>query len=85
MSGDDASWLATLREDRNRGTRSLAIALLLSVLLGFIGVDRLYLGFPGLAFLKALTAGGLLVWWFIDILLIITDNMVDADGNHLAR
>jgi TM2 domain-containing membrane protein YozV len=84
-SGNNAEWLATLAKDRNRGTRSWITALMLSVFLGFLGADRFYLGYPALGVLKGLTAGGIFVWWLFDILLILTDNMIDADGNHLRR
>lgn len=81
MSESGNAWLDTLRGERSRSSRSLAVALLLSVLLGWLGVDRLYLGYSWLALLKALTMGGLMVWWGLDILLIVTGNMTDADGD----
>jgi len=83
VSESDSAWLDTLRRDRNRGNRSLVVALILSVLLGWLGADRLYLGYPWLALLKALTVGGLMFWWALDILLIATGNMCDADGDRL--
>lgn len=76
-------WTKALAKDRNRGTRSFFVALMLSLFLGWLGADRLYLGYPALAALKALTVGGLMVWWLADILLILTDNMTDAAGDHL--
>ena len=45
-------------------------AILLSVLLGWLGVDRFYLGYTGLGILKLLTCGGWGIWWVIDIILI---------------
>jgi hypothetical protein len=60
-------------------------ALLLSILLGQIGVDRFYLGYIGLGVLKLLTAGGCGIWWLIDVILIATDGLKDAKGRPLRR
>ena len=65
--------------------KSFTTALILSVLLGGIGVDRFYLGYTGLGIAKLLTLGGCGIWALIDIILIATGKMKDADGNELAR
>ena len=53
-------------------------ALLLSIFLGGLGIDRFYLGYTGLGILKLLTAGGLGVWWLIDIILIACGSLKEA-------
>ena len=63
--------------------RSLVVALLLSILLGGLGIDRFYLGYIGLGILKLLTGGGCGIWWIIDIVLIATKKLPDAQGNPL--
>lgn len=85
MSDEHPDWRTALTEDRNRGTRSFWVALFLSVFLGIVGLDRFYLGYHSLGFVKLVTLGGLGWWWAFDVMLILTDNMTDADGDHLRR
>ena len=47
-------------------------ALLLSILIGSLGIDRFYMGYIGLGILKLITLGGFGVWWLIDLILIAT-------------
>ena len=47
-------------------------ALLLSILIGGLGIDRFYMGYIGLGILKLITLGGFGVWWLIDLILIAT-------------
>ncbi|MFC1672289.1 TM2 domain-containing protein [Planctomycetota bacterium] len=65
--------------------KSFVTALILSILLGGLGVDRFYLGYTGLGVVKLLTCGGAGIWSIIDIIMIATGKMTDADGNELER
>ncbi|HOG45612.1 MAG TPA: TM2 domain-containing protein [Anaerolineae bacterium] len=58
--------------------------LILSILLGTLGVDRFYLGYTGLGILKLITLGGVGVWWLIDVIMIATGKLNDAKGQPLA-
>lgn len=60
-------------------------ALLLSIFLGTVGVDRFYLGKSGTGILKLLTAGGFGIWWLIDIIKIATGKMTDSQGKILTE
>jgi TM2 domain-containing membrane protein YozV len=66
-------------------SRSQGMAFLLSYVLGYLGVDRFYLGYTGLGVLKLLTCGGCGIWWVIDIVLIGGGHLKDVDGAVLER
>ena len=57
------------------------LALILSILLGGLGVDRFYLGYTGMGVLKLLTGGCFGVLWIIDIINIATGKLLPADGS----
>lgn len=59
------------------GTKSknFIVALLLSIFLGTLGIDRFYLGNIGLGVLKLLTGGVFGILYIIDIILIATKNV----------
>jgi hypothetical protein len=60
-------------------------ALLLSLFLGGLGIDRFYLGYTGLGVLKLLTGGGCGIWWLIDLILVATGKLTDVGGVPLKR
>lgn len=61
------------------------VALLLSVFVGWLGIDRFYVGHVGIGILKLLTCGGLGIWAIVDIILFATDRVRDKGGLPLRR
>jgi len=68
------------QSDKDQGA-----TFLLSWFLGHFGVDRFYLGQPGLGVAKFLTCGGIGLWTIIDWILIGMGNMKDGEGRVLRR
>jgi hypothetical protein len=60
------------------------VALLLSIFLGGLGVDRFYVGHTGLGIAKLVTLGGCGIWALIDIVLFATRKVNDAEGRPLS-
>lgn len=65
-------------------SKEYVTALVLSVLVGGLGVDRFYLGYTGLGIAKLLTFGGLGVWTIIDLILIAMRKVPDSNGAPLS-
>lgn len=61
--------------------KSKMVAILLSVLLGGLGVDRFYLGYIGMGVLKLLTGGCFGILYIYDIIMICTGKLKPADGS----
>ena len=51
--------------------RDSLVTMLLSIILGQLGIDRFYRGQIGLGVLKLLTAGGAGIWWLVDAIIAV--------------
>jgi hypothetical protein len=47
------------------------VSLIVSLIAGYLGIDRFIIGDTGLGIAKLLTCGGAGVWWFVDWFLIM--------------
>ena len=63
--------------------KSYVTALLLSLFLGTLGIDRFYLGYTGLGIAKLLTLGGFGIWALIDFIMIAMRKVTAANGSAL--
>lgn len=74
----EQKWIEELKH--RESDRDYTTALILSVLFGAFGADRFYLGYTGHGYWKLVTLGGFGIWWLIDIFLIASGKLLDADG-----
>lgn len=71
--------------EQGQSDKEWLVALLLSVLVGGLGVDRFYLGYVGLGVLKLITLGGCGIWALVDLIMIAMNKIPDAQGRPLKR
>ena len=67
------------------GMKSKVVALIISIFLGELGIDRFYLGYIGTGILKLITCGGFGIWWLIDLIMIATGKLKPKDGSEYAE
>lgn len=63
------------------GPKSQLIALLLVILVGGLGIHRFYLGYTTIGIIQLLTLGGCGIWALIDLVRIVTGDLLPADGS----
>jgi len=76
-------WLRELANTRKESDKNWWTAFMLSLFLGYFGVDRFYLGYVWSAILKLVTFGGFGVWWMVDLILLLMGKLHDADNGLL--
>ncbi|MDQ6421339.1 TM2 domain-containing protein [Paenibacillus sp. LHD-117] len=63
-----------------KSEKSFVVALILSILVGSLGIHRFYVGKIGTGILQLVTLGGLGVWALVDIILIAVGSFKDKQG-----
>jgi len=78
-----------VRQRSSRGSSTTSetwlTCLLLCIFLGYFGAHRFYTGKIGTGILMLLTAGGCGVWYIIDIILILSGQFTDSQGNFIKQ
>jgi TM2 domain-containing membrane protein YozV len=77
--------IATTPQQGDASDKQQYVAFLLSLLLGFFGADRFYLGQTVLGVIKLLTLGGFFIWYIVDLYLIGMGLLRDSEGRPLFR
>lgn len=62
----------SVKKDSKGREVNWVLCLVMSIIFGWIGVDRFLMGQVGLGILKLITLGGCGIWWLIDLILIAT-------------
>ena len=70
-------------EQTGLSSKSRLISLLLCIFLGCLGIHRFYLGKVGTGVLMLCTAGGLGVWWIIDVIFISCGSFRDKEDKRV--
>lgn len=63
--------------------RSYAATLILCFFLGILGIHRFYAGKIVTGILMLITTGGFLIWWIIDLIVIIFGGFKDKQGKPI--
>lgn len=65
--------------------RRILPAFLLCFFLGTFGAHRFYVGKTGTAIAQIFTLGGLGIWAFVDLIMIICGAFKDKEGNKITQ
>ena len=59
--------------------------LLLCLFVGVLGIHRFYVGKIGTGLLQLFTLGGLGIWMLVDLILLVSGEFRDKEGNRITE
>ena len=74
-----------LNSSTTTSTTDWLTLFLLTFFVGVLGVHRFYVGKIGTGFLMLLTLGGLGVWFLVDLILVVTGQFTNKEGQKIPR
>ena len=74
-----------LNSSTTTSTTDWLTLFLLTFFVGVLGVHRFYVGKIGTRFLMLLTLGGIGVWFLVDLILVVTGQFTNKDGQKIPR
>ena len=74
-----------LNSSTTTSTTDWLTLFLLTFFVGVLGVHRFYVGKIGTGFLMLPTLGGLGVWFLVDLILVVTGQFTNKDGEKIPR
>ena len=74
-----------LNSSTTTSTTDWLTLFLLTFFVGVLGVHRFYVGKIGTGFLMLLTLGGLGVWFLVDLILVVTGQFTNKEGQKFPR
>ena len=74
-----------LNSSTTTSTTDWLTLFLLTFFVGVLGVHRFYVGKICTGFLMLLTLGGLGVWLLVDLILVVTGQFTNKDGEKIPR
>ena len=74
-----------LNSSTTTSTTDWLTIFLLTFFVGVLGVHRFYVGKIGTGFLMLLTLGGLGVWFLVDLILVVTGQFTNKEGQKIPR
>lgn len=85
LLNSDVNLTKPTEERSSISARKRSVAAILAFFFGVFGAHRFYAGKTGTGLVQVFTIGGLVIWCFIDFLIILFGEFTDADGKRIRK